>query len=114
MNTFFKTTLLAGAVAIMAASANQAHAQAACGWYAFAMATKSERAAVRMANRVGGRVFDVDASNSPNAGQGWWTVARGPSSKSRANRARRDLRARGARGAYIGHRCFYDTPRTGY
>ena len=56
---------------------------------------------------MGGRVFDVDASNSPNAGQGWYAVGFGPTNRASANSARRDYRASGVRGAYVANRCFY-------
>lgn len=107
MSTFFKTVLAAGVLAVSVGALQPAKAADSCGWYAFAMATKSINSARSAANRFGGNVWDVDASNSANAGQGWYTVAKGPGSKSSARRWRNQYRARGARKAYIGNRCFY-------
>ena len=103
-----KTALAAGAI-FAATLSYTTHARAAdsCGWFAFAAATKSYASAERQANRLGGAVWSVDASNSPNAGKGFWTVALGPGSKSQARYWRNQYRARGAKGAYIGNRCFY-------
>lgn len=87
---------------------NTAPAQAAdsCGFFAFAGAYQSRNRARRQANRVGGTVWSVDFSNSPNAGQGWWAVGRGPGSRSQANRWKRQYQNRGA-SSYVANRCFY-------
>lgn len=107
MNTFFKTVIAAGAFAVATSAIQPAKAADSCGWFAFAMATKSSSAAHRAASRFGGNVWNVDYSNSPNAGQGWYTVALGPGSKSSARKWRNRYKSRGARRAYIGNRCFY-------
>ena len=102
-----KTTIAAlviGAATILASQSASAHG---CGWYAFALATKNYGSAQNAQNRYGGIIHDVDQSNSRNAGQGWWAVSEGPGSKSDARNWRRTFKARGARKAYIGHRCFY-------
>ena len=78
-----------------------------CGFYAFAGAFSTRRAAQRQANRVGGQVFDLDASDSPNAGKGLWVVGAGPGSKYWANQRKRDFRRNGARSAYVASRCMY-------
>lgn len=78
-----------------------------CGFYAFGGAYKSRANANRQARRIGGQVFDLDASDSPNAGKGFWVVGAGPGNRSWADRRRRDFRARGARGAYVAARCMY-------
>ena len=100
--------LAAAALCVCALSQVQtAKAADSCGWFAFAMATKSYNSAERKANQIGGNVWSVDHSNSPNAGKGFWTVAMGPGSKTQANRWKNQYRSRGASGAYIGNRCFY-------
>ena len=100
-------SFLAAAIVAASFAAVPTAAEAACGWYAFAGAFKSYRSAQQRANRVGGRVFDVDASNSPNAGQGWYAVGFGPTNRASANSVRRDYRASGVRGAYVANRCSY-------
>lgn len=100
--------LALGAVAAPIATSSQAQAADSCGYYAFAGAFSTYRRAERRANRVGGNVWGLDASDSPNAGRGLWVVAKGPtSSRGRANRWRWQYRDRGVRGAYVAYRCFY-------
>ncbi|MEL6735436.1 MAG: hypothetical protein AAFO98_06100 [Pseudomonadota bacterium] len=102
-------TLALAATAFTAETAtNTAPAQAAdsCGFFAFAGAYQSRNRARRQANRVGGTVWSVDFSNSPNAGQGWWAVGRGPGSRSQANRWKRQYQNRGT-SSYVANRCFY-------
>lgn len=99
--------LLAVLVAATASTALPTPAEAACGWYAFAGAYKSRRAAQRQARRLNGIVFDVDASDSPNAGQGWYAVGFGPTDWAQADTIKRNYRADGVRGAYAARRCFY-------
>lgn len=78
-----------------------------CGYFAFAGAFSTYNRAQRQANRVGGNVWSLDHSNSPNAGRGLWVVARGPGSSSRARSWARTYRNRGVGGAYVANRCFY-------
>lgn len=99
------TALLAGAT--MAALAVTPAAAQGCGWYAFAGAYQSYGRAQRQANRVGGYVVNVDNSNSPNAGRGFFAVAAGPTSRSGANNARRRFQRNGVGSAYVANRCFY-------
>ena len=103
-------TIIAAAVVATSFSAI-APAQASdefCGYWAFAGAYQNYNNARRQANRFGGDVLDLDRSNSPNAGQGFHVVAKGPyNSRSRANRRAREYRRDGVRGAYAAHRCFY-------
>ena len=99
--------LLATAVVAASLSLMPGAAQAGCGWYAFAGAFKSYRSAQRQANRLGGAVLDVDASNSPNAGRGFYAVGFGPTNWAQADSVKRNYRASGVRGAYVAKRCFY-------
>jgi len=99
----FATTVLLAMGGSSIATTASAHG---CGWYAFALATKSHSAAQSAQSRYGGVIHDVDLSNSKNAGQGWWTVSEGPGSKAQARQWRRDFKRAGARKAYIGNRCF--------
>lgn len=99
--TLVSAALLAGATFSTAASAQ------GCGWYAFAGAYQSYGRAQRQANRVGGYVVNVDNSNSPNAGRGFYAVASGPTSRSGANGARRRFQRNGVGSAYVANRCFY-------
>ena len=108
MRTIVLTAVLASAMTVAFTPIPAAQASdGVCGWYAFAMATKNRRAANKAARKYGGQVYDVDESDSPNAGQGWWTVARGPGSKRWANQRRNEYRSRGASGAYVASRCMY-------
>lgn len=81
--------------------------EGACGYYAFAGAFSSRRSARNRARRVGGQVFDLDASDSPNAGSGLWVVGRGPGGRGWANRQKRKFQRRGVRDAYVAARCMY-------
>ena len=78
-----------------------------CGHYAFAGAFSTRNAARKQARRVGGQVFDLDASDSPNAGKGLWVVGTGPGPRSWASKQARKFRDRGVRGAYVAARCMY-------
>ncbi|MEE9313724.1 MAG: hypothetical protein V3V02_03665 [Rhizobiaceae bacterium] len=78
-----------------------------CGYYAFAGAFHSYRSAKRRANRVGGQVFNLDDSDSPNAGTGLWVVGAGPGPRRWANQRKRRFRRNGVRDAYIASRCMY-------
>jgi len=102
------SALILGATLATASITTSTKAEAAdsCGFFAFAGAYQSYNRAQRQANRVGGNVWSVDASNSPNAGQGWWAVARGPSNRSQANRWKRQFQNRGI-SSYVARRCFY-------
>ena len=79
-----------------------------CGYWAFAGAFQNYHNAKARAIEYGGTVLDLDRSNSPNAGQGFHVVAKGPfASKTTAKRRARDYRHNGVNGAYASHRCFY-------
>lgn len=78
-----------------------------CGDYAFAGAFSNRSLAVRQASRHGGQVYDLDQSDSANAGRGLWVVARAASSPRQAAAFARQYRQQGVRGAYSGFRCFY-------
>ena len=79
--------------------------EGACGFYAFAGAFHSRWSAERRANRVGGQVYDLDESDSPNAGRGLWVVGAGPGSKSWAHQRKRRFNRHGVYDAYIAWRC---------
>lgn len=108
-----KTTLKSLLIATTFAGAVFSSAQTAqasdgnCGWWAFAGAFQSRSAARRQANRVGGQVYDLDQSDSPNAGKGFWVVAHGPGGRNWANQKKRQFRNRGVGGAYIASRCIW-------
>ena len=102
----FRIAILSAALAAGSLFSTAASAQG-CGWYAFAGAYQSYGRAQRQANRVGGYVVNVDNSNSPNAGRGFFAVAAGPTSRSGANSARRRFQRNGVGSAYVANRCFY-------
>lgn len=77
-----------------------------CGSWAFGGAFKNYNSAVRRANRLGGNVLDLDKSDSPNAGKGFWVVGKGPGSAAQARRWARNWKNRGISGAYSSYRCF--------
>ncbi|MEM8750865.1 MAG: hypothetical protein AAGF28_11215 [Pseudomonadota bacterium] len=103
-------TVLAATVALstIAFTAPMASAQSGpCGFYAFAGAFQNYNNAIRRARNVGGNVWDLDASDSPNAGKGFFVVAQGPGSRSQAQRWARQYRSYGVSGAYVARRCMY-------
>ncbi|MEL6946928.1 MAG: SPOR domain-containing protein [Pseudomonadota bacterium] len=115
VNTIAKTSAAAAFAVLIfgaaftttsAVTSTPAEAASSCGWFAFAGAYKSRSTAQRRANRLGGFAWSVDASNSPNAGQGWWAVGTGPGTRSQANRWKRQYQNRGA-SSYVANRCFY-------
>jgi hypothetical protein len=107
----FKKTLIAAAFATAAASFGSSHvAQASdgsCGYFAFAGAFQNYRSAQRKARRIGAVAMDLDQSDSPNAGKGYWVVAVGPGSRSWAKREQRRLRRNGAGSTYVASRCIW-------
>ena len=78
-----------------------------CGLWVFAGAFKSRNSARKRANRVGGQVMDLDSSDSPNAGKGFWVVAYAANSRADARRAVARYKRRGVSGAYAKNLCFY-------
>jgi len=97
------TVAAATSVSVQTASASDGN----CGYWAFGGAFQSRRSADRRARQVGGQVYDLDQSDSPNAGKGFWVVAAGPGPRGWANQRRREMRSRGARGAYVAARCIW-------
>lgn len=100
------------AVAAMAAGSAPPAAVAQeelCGWFAFAGAYSSRSAARREARRLDMDFYDLDESDSPNAGEGFWVVASGPYDRARQARreARRLAREEGVDGAYAKEICFF-------
>lgn len=77
-----------------------------CGNYVLGGAFQSKRNAHKLANKIDGFVWDLDGSDSPNAGKGFWVVADGPFSISRAKRMVRNWKRNGAGGAYYKYMCF--------
>jgi len=88
-------------------TASPASAADSCGFFAFAGAFKSFEAANQRADEIGGSAWGLDSSNSPNAGKGFWVVAKGPGSRSEAKGWRDQYRSFGVSGAYVANRCFY-------
>lgn len=107
----FKNTLIAGALVCASFSMGQTNvAQASdgnCGYYAFAGAFQNYRSAQRKARRIGAVAMDLDQSDSPNAGKGYWVVAVGPGPRRWAKRQERKLRRRGAGDTYVAARCIW-------
>ena len=99
----FVATVLSGITAVRASDGGGD----SCGWFAFAGSFQNARLARRQANRLSAWTWDVDASNSANAGEGWWAVGVGPTSRAQAKRERRRLQRRGVN-SYVAKRCFYD------
>ncbi len=99
-----KATLVAATFMSMSAGAAQA---SGCGWYALGGAFQNLNSAYNRAGNLDASVFDLDQSNSPNAGKGYYAVALGPVSKRQARGYRSEFRSNGVRGAYIKKMCFY-------
>ncbi|WP_167591866.1 SPOR domain-containing protein [Jiella endophytica] len=78
-----------------------------CGWYAIGGAFKSRNSAYNQAGNLDASVYDLDDSDSPNAGKGFYVVALGPVRKSQANRYRQEFRQNGVSSAYVKKMCFY-------
>jgi hypothetical protein len=80
-----------------------------CGWFAFAGAYSSRSVARREARQLDLDFYDLDESDSGNAGEGLWVVASGPFA--RASQARREVRRlerdEDVEDAYASQRCFY-------
>ncbi len=102
-------TVLAATLAVTALtlSAERTPAEAACGFWAFAGAFQNYNNAQRRQRQVGGSIWDLDSSDSPNAGKGFFVIAEGPGSRAQANRWKRQFRNNGARSAYVARRCLY-------
>jgi hypothetical protein len=80
-----------------------------CGYFAMAGAYQSERSARREAKRLDIDYYDLDESDSDNAGEGYFVVASGPYDReSQARReARRLNREPDVDGAYAKQICFF-------
>ena len=91
---------------VIAADASPANASG-CGWYAIGGAFKSRNSAYNQAGDLDASVFDLDESDSPNAGRGFYVVALGPVRRSQANEYRRQFRQNGVKSAYVKNMCFY-------
>ena len=103
----FAYTALAAALAGALMSATPAKAgDYICGHYAFGGAFQNYNNAIRQANNINGMVLDLGRSNSPNAGKGYWVVAKGPFRKHKANNWASTWRSWGVNGAYRAYRCF--------
>lgn len=96
----------AALAAVMAADVTAAHASG-CGWYAIGGAFQSRNSAYNQAGDLDASVYDLDDSDSPNAGKGFYVVALGPVRRSQANEYRRQFRQNGVRSAYVKKMCFY-------
>ena len=102
-----KTIAMAAAFGLLLTSgATTAHASG-CGWYAIGGAFQNRNSAYNQAGNLDASVYDLDDSDSPNAGKGFYVVALGPVRKRQANRYRREFRQNGVRGAYVKQMCFY-------
>jgi len=77
----------------------------ACGFWAFAGAFKDVQVAYNKQRRIGGSVWHLAGSDSPNAHLDLYVIAKGPSSRSQANAAKRQFQAKGVRDAYVARRC---------
>ncbi|MBO0903188.1 SPOR domain-containing protein [Jiella sonneratiae] len=97
---------IAAAVALVATTGSLAHASG-CGWYAIGGAFQSRNAAYNHAGDLDASVYNLDDSNSPNAGKGFYAVAIGPVSKRQANQYRRQFQSNGVKSAYVKNMCFY-------
>lgn len=103
-----KTIIAAAIAATTLTNAAPALAgDAICGTYVFAGAYQVKSNAHRQANHVGGTVLDLDRSNSPNAGKGYWVVAQGPLKPYAARQVRNQWQNWGVHDAYTAKRCFY-------
>lgn len=80
-----------------------------CGWFAFAGAYSSKSTARREARDLDLDYYDLDESDSPNAGEGFWVVASGPFTTGRKarNEAKRLRVEEDVEGAYAKQICFY-------
>lgn len=106
----FKSTLIAAAVAVFSLtySTNYSHAEGtalSCGYWAFAGAFQNSNSAYRKQRRVGGAVWNLAGSDSPNAHLDLYVIAQGPSTRGQANIWKRQFRARGVHDAYVARRC---------
>ncbi len=98
----------AAAVLAVALAADVSPAEASgCGWYAIGGAFKSRNSAYNQAGNLDASVYDLDDSDSPNAGKGFYVVALGPVRRSQANRYRQEFRQNGVASAYVKKMCFY-------
>ena len=94
------------AAATLSISAGSAQASG-CGYYALGGAFHNLNSAYNRAGNIDASVYDLDRSNSPNAGKGYYAVALGPVSRWRAKDYRRQFKRNGVRGAYVKRMCFY-------
>ncbi len=106
MNTFTKIASAAAFAALTLSATPAMAGDYICGHFAFGGAFQNYSNAVNQANRLGAQVLDLDRSNSPNAGLGYWVVAKGPYGPRGARKKARQMRNWGANGAYAAHRCF--------
>lgn len=111
MRKLLMIALAATAIGAADVSTNSTQAFASdggdCGWWAFAGAFKNRGSARSRARKVGGQVLDLDDSDSPNAGKGFWVVAYAATNRRDAQRAVRRYKRRGVSGAYAKTLCFY-------
>lgn len=103
IKTLIKT---AAVVALLAVGTHSASANG-CGWYALGGAFQNLNLAYNHAGDLDASVYDLDQSNSPNAGKGYYAVALKGGSKWRAREYRNEFRRNGVRSAYIKNMCFY-------
>ena len=107
------STLTAAALALGLSATTGAPARAGdgygdCGYFVFAGAYQNYRNAARQADRWSGTIHDLDRSDSPNAGRGFYVVTLGQwHSKRRAKSVAWNARHNGVDGAYAAYRCFY-------
>lgn len=106
----FKSTFIVAAVAVSALAYSTSLSQAegtgqSCGYWAFAGAFQNSNAAFRKQSRVGGSVWNLAGSDSPNAHLELFVIAQGPSTRSQANIWKRQFQARGVHDAYVARRC---------
>lgn len=101
-------TLGLGAGAAPATAGDGPGRASECAYFVFAGAYRSYRRAASQAAWTGGEVRDLDASNSPNAGRGFYVITRGQSrDRAIAERLLRRHRHELPRDAYVAHRCFH-------
>ncbi|MEL6946927.1 MAG: hypothetical protein AAFO73_04765 [Pseudomonadota bacterium] len=107
--TTFKTLAAAALAAVTLANAAPAEAggHSQCGYYAFGGAYQNYSNAKAQAVRLGAAIRDLDRSNSPNAGQGYWVVSYGPVNRWAAKSAANNWRWQGVHDAYVAKRCFF-------
>lgn len=104
IKTIAATALLVGTLGAMTIPASAG--SQVCGNYVIGGASKNWNTANKIAKKVGGNVWDLDKSNSPNAGKGFWVVADGPFISSEAKKRVRRWKKKGAKGAYRKNMCF--------